>query len=429
MHFMLKSVAILLVLLSLVSGACGIKISVSTEDATGSSSYSETVKAKNDDIIKENVLFDGPRLQKAFHGSGDRSETFSVTNNAGDNAKVGYKIEGSSGYFGEYALSPKDLDYARADMRLDVDYADSIEAFASARSRYSSVNTFNDAGSSVLISQGSLIGYKNSAYSTEGLAKASQSCDVASGNSVGLYGGAWNKEGQSLQFQTLVNGTVTGYSNSAKARAISEMGTQKFESVSGKWYIQECALDYTGPEAGNSAGSFWWGEGTIENYLGSTKAALNQKIACAGADLVAGNAIFGTDSISDFNNPGTQDSLVNLFVENGYIEDCQNEAKFRSKGRQYAQSSQEIDSFRKLNGIDGSIVLEALAMNSRIGAPYSFNFIGHEDLFSEMKVVARSSSDNLSIEYHLPSTGGDEEGDWNGARMDKKDINQLHNLD
>jgi len=401
---------LVILLLSLISGSNGIKISVSTEDATGSSGYSEYVKAndKDGDRTSENVILDGSKLRKTFHGSGDRSETFSVTNKAGDNAKVGYKIEGSSGYCGEYTLSPEYLDYARADMRLDVDYADYIEAFALAKSR-DSIDNYVDAGSSVVIKEGSLSNYKNTAYSTLGLAKTAQTSDFASGDSVGFYGGAWNGEGHSLQFQTLVNGTVKGYSNSVKSTAKAEIGTQRFDNVSGKWYIQECALDYTGSGAGNSAGSFWWGEGTVDNYRGSTKAALTQKIAAAGADRVAGNAIFGTNSYIDFNDPGMQDALINLNMKNGYIEDCYNEAKVKSKGlKQWAQSSQEFGSFSKIDGTEASIMLEALAMNRRIGTLDVFRYEDHRDLISEMKVVSRSSFDNVSIQYQLPSFEAEE---------------------
>jgi len=168
-------------------------------------------------------------------------------------------------------------------------------------------------------------------------------------------------------------------------------------------------LDYTGSGAGNSAGSFWWGEGTVDNYRGSTKAALTQKIAAAGADRVAGNAIFGTNSYIDFNDPGMQDALINLNMKNGYIEDCYNEAKVKSKGlKQWAQSSQEFGSFSKIDGTEASIMLEALAMNRRIGTLDVFRYEDHRDLISEMKVVSRSSFDNVSIQYQLPSFEAEE---------------------
>lgn len=236
---------------------------------------------------------------------------------------------------------------------------------------------------------------------------------------MGFYGGAWNEEGQSLQFQTLVSGTVTNYSNSAKATPITGTGTQKFDNASGEWYIQECALDYTGPEAGNSAGSFWWGDGTVQNYRGSTKAALTQKIASAEADQVAGNAVFGTNAYMDFNQPGTQDASINLKIENGYLEGCHNEAKIKSKGQQqFAQSSQQFDSLSKLDESEASIRLEALAMNQKISTLYVFIYNDAQvDQISEMQVTARSIFDNVSIDYQLPSIGGDEEIDLGMIRQ------------
>jgi hypothetical protein len=178
-----------IILLSLVAVACGeLKISVYTGDAGGCSGYTEYLGAKTNDHIQESTTLAGSCLSHSFKGSGDKTETFSITNKAGDHAEVGFGIKNSKSYSGSYTLSPKAATFAQATEKLDVDTADLIHAFANAASREGIT-----VGSSIDVTKGSLMGYANSAYATSGYADAWQSINSASGEKIDLYAGASDK--------------------------------------------------------------------------------------------------------------------------------------------------------------------------------------------------------------------------------------------
>ena len=169
------------ILLSLASVACGeLKISVSTGDAYGSSGYTESLGAKIDDQIHESTALYSSSLSHSFKGSGDKAATFSVTNNAGDHAEVGFSIENSKSFSGSYTLSPETAKYAQATEKLNVNTADSIHAFGYASTR----DYYENAALDLWITKGSLVGYANSAYATSGKATVNQQMKSASGESV-----------------------------------------------------------------------------------------------------------------------------------------------------------------------------------------------------------------------------------------------------
>jgi hypothetical protein len=178
-----------IILLSLVAVACGeLRISVSTGDASGYSGYTESLGAKTNDHIQESTTLTGSCLSQSFKGSGDKAETFSITNKAGDHAEVGFGIKNSKSYSGSYTLSPKAATFAQATEKLDVDTADLIHAFANAASREGIT-----VGSVIDVTKGSLRGYTNSAYATSGYADAWQSINSASGEKIELYAEASDK--------------------------------------------------------------------------------------------------------------------------------------------------------------------------------------------------------------------------------------------
>lgn len=62
-------------------------------DTSGSSGYTGSLGAKINDQIYESTTLAGSTLSQSFKGNGDKAETFSVTNNAGDHAEVGFDIK------------------------------------------------------------------------------------------------------------------------------------------------------------------------------------------------------------------------------------------------------------------------------------------------------------------------------------------------
>jgi hypothetical protein len=185
-----------IILLSLVSVACGeLRIGVSAGDASGSSGYTETLGAKINDQIYESTTLAGSTLSQSFKSSGYKTETFSVTNNAGDHAEVGFDIKNSNSYSGSYTLSPQTAKYAQSTEKLDVNAADSIYTFAYASTR----DRYENAFLSLSITDGSLVGYSNSAYATLGQATVKQGMQSASGESIWVN----EKAGKGLNYNDL----------------------------------------------------------------------------------------------------------------------------------------------------------------------------------------------------------------------------------
>ncbi len=170
-----RGIISILVLSSLVSGCGAVKISCATGDASGSSGFTEILGAEISDEIHESTVLAGSSLSQTFKGSGDREETFQVTNNAGDQAEVGFDIKKSEKYSGSYTLSPQTAKYAKATEKLDVSNADSINAFANAYSRDG-----RSAEAIAMVTEGSLVGYSNSAYATSMKATVTQKVKSAS---------------------------------------------------------------------------------------------------------------------------------------------------------------------------------------------------------------------------------------------------------
>jgi hypothetical protein len=174
-----------MVLLSLVSVAYGdgeLKISASTGDAGGCSSYTGFFGAEIGDQIHEITALSDSCLSQSFEGSGNKAKRFSVTNKAGDHAEVGFAIKNSKRYSGSYELSPKKADYAMASEELDVVDAESILAFSKAISRDGLAS-----GTAIDIEKGSLLGFTNSAYATLGRADSRQEIGRANGEDIELY--------------------------------------------------------------------------------------------------------------------------------------------------------------------------------------------------------------------------------------------------
>jgi hypothetical protein len=243
----------LILILVLVSGACGnLRISGSIGDASGSSSFSESLGAKINDQIQESTALAGSSLGQNFRGSGDRTETFSVTNNLGDNANVGFEIKKSKSYSGSYTLSSSSANYAMATEKLDVNKADLIRAFARAQSRY----PWNYASSGISVTKGSLKGYTNSAYATLGEATTSQNfrslnfAQVA-GTTAVVDNCARPAKGGVLDVSVRsdTSGTITGYSGSATATNSEGSANYDF-TASGDFYTD--TWNYFIPETNNN---------------------------------------------------------------------------------------------------------------------------------------------------------------------------------
>lgn len=313
-----------IILLSLISVAYGdLKISASTGDASGSSSYTESLGAEINDQIHESTALSGSSLSQSFDGFGNRAETFSVTNRAGDHAEVGFDIKNSEKYSGSYTLSPETAYYAKATEKLNVNIADYIHAFSSANSRDG-----NSAGLGVDVTKGSLIGYANSAYATSGDAKAIQSWSEASGDVVNLGGGANNLEGNTAR--AIIDngdldgtiGSIYGYSSTVEAKKSKVSATQNAKTIQGNYYIDAIGQN----QLHNSAGTFAAIRGTTTDHISAATATKSKTDAKFSAKKITGSGSIWTNAYIDYFSPDVVTS-VNTNWENGEIRGYSNEAK------------------------------------------------------------------------------------------------------
>jgi hypothetical protein len=263
MTFVNRSIMVsFILLLCLVAVACGdLRISASTGDASGCSGFYESFGAKINDEIQESTTLAGSSLSQSFKGSGDKSETFSVTNKAGDHAEVGFGIENSKSYSGSYTLSPKAAKYAQATEKLDVITADSIHAFADAASRDG-----NTASTSIDVTKGSLVGYSNSAYATLGEADAWQSINSASGENIELYAETSDELVKNFADSrvTVDHGFLQNYRSEANALIID--GIIDLYAMHGSFNIKEGEINPVGMIYGSKINS----EGSTFNQNGLT---------------------------------------------------------------------------------------------------------------------------------------------------------------
>jgi hypothetical protein len=315
-----------IILLSLVSVACGeLKIGVSTGDASGSSGYTETLGAKTNDQIYESTTLAGSALSQSFSGNGDRAETFSVTNNAGDHAEVGFVIKNSNSYSGSYTLSPNAATYAQATEKLDVNTADSIKAFANAYSRNG-----RDAEAVAMITTGSLIGYTNSAYATSLKATVTQKAKSASGIESMWFGeraGIFNGGNlvvyvgeESINPPNLLPGNdqLTAYSGSATAMKDSVQKDLTIGSLSSS-YISLGPVAWNKDANGNVLTSsdtvISITNGQISKYTDKATATRNSAKATQTVTSASGSSI---DAQSNAES-GIINSGVASHIENGNI--------------------------------------------------------------------------------------------------------------
>ena len=323
-----------IILLSLISVGCGqLRISACTGDSSGSAMYGETLGANINDKIHENTALIGSSLSQSFSGNGNRAETFSVTNNAGDHAEVGFDIKNSNSYSGSYTLSPKTATNAKATEKLNAIAADSIHAFANANSRDG-----NTAGSGVDVTKGSLTGYTNSAYATLGNAKTTQSWSDASGDVVTLGCGANNFEGDTAR-AIIDNGDLDGiigsiktFSSTSEAKKSMVSATQNAKSIQGNYYIDAIGQN----QLHNSAGTFATIQGTTTNHMSTATATKYNTDATFSATNIYGSGSIWTDSYVDYTNPNTW-TTVNTNWMNGIVKSYSNGAKAKGNSVESTQ--------------------------------------------------------------------------------------------
>jgi subtilisin len=326
---------IILILLSLVSVACcELTISTSTGDASGSSGYSESLGAKINDQIHENTALAGSSLRQSFAGSGSKAETFSVTNNAGDHADVGFDIKKSKSYSGSYTLSPETVNYAMATEKLNVNKADLIHAFANAESRDG-----NSATADVQLTKGSLIGYTNSAYATLGEATTSQNFRSSvfaqvEGTQIKVDNQAFHGNGyisRAAFWNIGTSGSIAKYSGSAIATQLASSAIQDF-TASGDHFLATGATFHTlVPAILSSYGS----SGSYGDFINANNMHISIAVMRNGEKSEADYYSSGTAKVAEV-------SMSASYYEDDHVYDANTQGKWYDGNGEFSGNAKTV---------------------------------------------------------------------------------------
>lgn len=245
------------------STANGISISVSG-DAGG---FTEVIDAGYDDKVSGRTVIGSDRLSNSIEGSGNLSESHSVSNTAGATAEVGVNISQAEWFSYSYNLWPgqgtswkasKHPEVAASEA-LDVSNASYIQAYADAfnsKGYRSSVSTVVSDPAN----KASLVEYRNLAMASKNEAFASQTSNGASSLEGQIKFDAradlFQMKSKPLRFREDISavsmwidrGTVEGYSDLASASPQGMMASQRVESAKGE-------LIQTGSEASSLTAS------------------------------------------------------------------------------------------------------------------------------------------------------------------------------
>ena len=182
--------AIVIVLVAMAPLVYAIDYSMSCD----SGSISTSINAGNDDQISSSTVLSQDVLQSSISGSGNFSDVHSVKNSAGREVTVGLNLKNATSYAYSYALNPDEINISASES-LDVDRAESIDAYAIAKARASNSENApsgDTAGSKTHIQNGALIGYSNGASVVNNVLSTHQEFTKASGDQV--YVESWGTD-------------------------------------------------------------------------------------------------------------------------------------------------------------------------------------------------------------------------------------------
>ena len=203
--------AIVIVLVAMAPLAYAIDYSISCD----SGSISTSINAGNDDQVSSSTVLSQGMFQSSTSGSGNFSDVHSVKNSAGHEVTVGVDVGNATSYAYSYALNYGDINIFASES-LDVDRAESIDAYASAIAAPSG----NTAGSKIYIMNGALIGYSNGASVVKDVLSTHQEFTKASGDRVDVE--SWGLDqieydrNRRMPFESYVNvtkGTIENYND------------------------------------------------------------------------------------------------------------------------------------------------------------------------------------------------------------------------
>jgi hypothetical protein len=226
---------LLLVQVFLITEVCGLSLSISGGDCSGTVGSTTKISAPTDASVESVAILTAGSLSHSIRGTGDLgAQTHEVSNRDGSKAAVYVEVDNAASYQYGYSLYPGEgsgysSKYVKASESLSATNADKISAGANAN------NAENDLSEvSVLIQHGTLKGYKNSAYADKTRTKASQSANSASGDSIEIYQHASNDAGYDVYSQGSINkGAFNSYSGSADAKKTAVSMSQSFGSITG----------------------------------------------------------------------------------------------------------------------------------------------------------------------------------------------------
>lgn len=317
-------IALFILLLSLVSGVNGeVTVIASTGDPSGSSSYTESIGASVSDNIEEIISLGSSRLSDSFKGSGDAAKKFTVTNDFGDHADVGFDIKKSISYSGRYTLSPKTANYAQATENLNVDTADSIHAYANAISRNG-----HTAGAWIDVASGSIRGYSNSAYANANIAETNQKVssskasniktwDIASNSGITTYANSQTSSDSLTGFDSTATMTAAGAETNLIIKSASSASGNELRQGTQGWSLSGNEFLLAGTTSG---GSSRVSANSVGGYSSKIHADEDGITATVDINSVSGNIPYSTYAEHGVYSPRSfKQSSSNGFYSEGLI--------------------------------------------------------------------------------------------------------------
>lgn len=329
----------MLALMLLAPGAYGISYSINTNDAGCSASLSVPI----DQELVAVTSLDGGSLSNIFSGNGDLHENHFIENDAGSIAFVSADVKKASDYKYSYVLFPGSE--VQASETLDAFNADYIKAVATAAHGPSGDSQITR--SSTEVTQGSLIGYTNSAVATSSWSGSSQSFDNAIGTikvssgSRPFLGWVWGFP-SGADVSTEVSGSLGGYTSYAGSSADGLTAFQDLNSASGD--IKAQTISEFIPFSNKASAGIEVNGGSLAEYYSKASASSDKLVASQNLDEASG--AIKTSSKSEYiENWDTKNSNVTTSIK-GELSNYDDLASSRVSGADIVEKSHIVGSFK-----------------------------------------------------------------------------------
>jgi hypothetical protein len=341
---------LLLVQLLLIAEVCGLSLSISGGDGSGTVGSTTKITAPTDGSVESVAFLTSGHLSQSISGSGDLgAQSHGVSNRDGSEAAVYVMVDKAASYQYDYSLYPGEgsgypSKYVKASETLTATNAEEISASATAN------NAKEDHSEvSVRIQHGSIDNYKNSAYADKSNAKSSQKAYMASGNQIEFYQHASNGRGYDVEADVYVQGSTTpsslkSYMDSADATGASAALSRDIGFLSGD--VISCSTEASNTEDGTKVIDgqeiSYIENGEMDGYSSSAGAKKSRLTSSQDFKSAFGQQVTITGNAYTSGFDGS--AIANLNLESGSIKRYTGLVSAKTGSALSAFSSQSFDS-------------------------------------------------------------------------------------